>query len=170
MLAVMLPGESATTNPGPGRLILGLVGWLAVSFAAAALGGFFMPGEWYAQLNKPSWNPPGWIFGPVWTALYIMMAVAAWVVWRRGGFAVQSGPLGLFLLQLLLNAAWSPLFFGLHNPALAFAEIVLLWLALLATLRAFRKVQRGAGLLLLPYLAWVSFAAGLNFTLWRLNP
>jgi len=150
-------------------MALGLAGWVLLCFSAAALGGFFLPGEWYAQLRKPAWNPPGWIFGPVWTALYTMMAVAAWLVWRRGGFAVQRVPLGLFLLQLLFNALWSPLFFGLHNPALAFAEIVLLWLALLATIVAFGKVQRGAGILLLPYLAWVSFAAVLNFTLWQLN-
>ena len=115
---------------------LGFAGWLVLCFAAAALGGFFLPGEWYAQLRKPSWNPPGWIFGPVWTALYTMMAVAAWLVWRRGGFAAQRVPLGLFLLQLLLNAAWSPLFFGLHHPALAFVEIVMLWLAILATVLA----------------------------------
>lgn len=129
-----------------------------------------MPGEWYAQLKKPLWNPPGWIFGPVWTALYIMMAIAAWLIWRSGGFSARRKALMLFLLQLLLNAAWSPLFFGLHQPALAFVEIVLLWLAILATLLVFWKVQRRAGVLLLPYLAWVSFAAVLNFTLWQLNP
>jgi len=151
------------------RLILGLGGWLALCLAAAAPGGFFMPGEWYAQLQKPSWNPPAWIFGPVWTALYAMMAVAAWLIWRRGGFAAQRVPLAVFLLQLLLNALWSPLFFGLHNPALAFAEIMLLWLAVICTLLVFWQVQRGAGLLLVPYLAWVTFAAVLNFTLWRLN-
>lgn len=128
-----------------------------------------MPGEWYGQLRKPAWNPPGWIFGPVWTALYTMMAVAAWLVWRQGGFPSQRKALGLFLLQLLLNAAWSPLFFGLHNPALAFAEIVLLWFAILGTLITFWKIHRCAGALLLPYLAWVTFAAVLNFTLWQLN-
>ena len=148
---------------------LGFAAWLLLCLSAAALGGWFMPGEWYAQLRKPAWNPPSWIFGPVWTALYTMMAVAAWLVWRRGGFPAQRKTLGLFLLQLLLNAAWSPLFFGLHHPALAFAEIVLLWLAILGTLFAFWKTHRGAGALLLPYLAWVTFAAVLNFTLWQLN-
>lgn len=147
----------------------GFAAWLLLCFSAAALGGLFMPGEWYAQLRKPAWNPPSWLFGPVWTALYFMMAVAAWLVWRRGGFPAQRKALGLFLLQLLLNAAWSPLFFGLHNPALAFAEIVLLWLAILGTLIAFWKTHRGAGAMLLPYLAWVTFAAVLNFTLWQLN-
>ena len=152
------------------RRWLALAGWLLLCFAAAALGGLFMPGAWYASLQKPSWNPPGWIFGPVWTALYAMMAVAAWLVWRRGGFAAQRRPLSLFLAQLALNAAWTPLFFGLKNPGLAFAEIILLWLAIAATLAAFRPVHRGAAWLLVPYLAWVSFASVLNFTLWRLNP
>jgi translocator protein len=157
--------------PAPSRIrsAAGLAGWLLLCFFAAALGGLFAPGEWYAQLKKPMWNPPGWIFGPVWTALYTMMAVAAWLVWRSGELSARRKPLFLFLLQLLLNAAWSPLFFGLHNPGLAFAEILLLWLAIISTLLVFWKLRRGAGLLLVPYLAWVSFAAGLNFTLWRLN-
>lgn len=146
-----------------------LIGWLLLSLAAAALGGLFPPGDWYAQLNKPSWHPPNWIFGPVWTALYILMAVAAWLVWWRGGFAGQSQALGLYLLQILLNALWTPLFFGLHHPALAFAEIILLWVALLSTVLVFWKTHRLAGALLIPYLAWVTFAAVLNFSLWRLN-
>jgi tryptophan-rich sensory protein len=153
-----------------GQKILGLLGWLLLCFAAAAVGSLFMPGEWYAALNKPAWNPPGWIFGPVWTALYAMMAVAAWLIWHRGGLAVQRRPLGLFLAQLALNALWTPLFFGLRQPGLAFAEILLLWLAILATLLAFRPVSRAAAWLLVPYLAWVSFAAVLNGALWRLNP
>ena len=161
--------DMAGVAPRRARLILGLAGWLMLCFSAAALGGFFGPGEWYAQLRKPAWNPPSWLFGPVWTALYTMMAIAAWQVWRRGGFVAQRMPLGRFLLQLLFNALWSPLFFGLHNPAFAFAEIVVLWLAIISTLLAFWKVQRSAGLLLVPYLAWVTFAAVLNFTLWRLN-
>ena len=140
-----------------------------LTFIAPALGGLFMPGDWYAQIKKPAWNPPGWIFGPVWTALYVMMAASAWLVWRRGGFPMRRGPLGLFLVQLALNAAWSPLFFGLKDPALAYAEIVLLWLAILGTLVVFWRVDRFAGALLAPYLAWVGFAAVLNFTLWRLN-
>lgn len=152
------------------RSALALAGWLLACFGAAAMGGLFMPGEWYAALRKPSWNPPAWVFGPVWTALYTMMAMAAWRVWKRGGFAAQRRALALFLVQLALNAAWTPLFFGLRRPGLAFAEILLLWLAIAATLLAFRPVSRGAAWLLVPYLAWVSFAAVLNFTLWRLNP
>jgi translocator protein len=153
----------------PARRWLSLAGWLLLCFAAASFGGLFLPGEWYASLKKPSWNPPGWLFGPVWTALYTMMAVAAWLVWQRGGFATQRGPLTLFLVQLALNAAWTPLFFGLHRPGAAFAEIVLLWLAIVATIIAFRRASRPATLLLVPYLAWVSFAAALNLALWRLN-
>ena len=125
--------------------------------------------EWYTLLRKPSWNPPGWVFGPVWTLLYSMMAVAAWRVWRSGGWSMQRGPLTWFLVQLALNAAWTPLFFGLHRPALAFADIVLLWLAIAMTLAAFLRVHRSAAWLLVPYFAWVNFAAVLNFTLWRMN-
>lgn len=149
--------------------ILGLIGWVLLCFAAPALGAFSMPDAWYASLHKPSWNPPGWIFGPVWTLLYTMMAVAAWLVWRRGGFKVQRVPLICFVVQLAFNAAWTPLFFGLHQPGWAFAEIVLLWLAIAVTLAAFWRVHRGAAWLLVPYLAWVSFASVLNFTLWRMN-
>jgi translocator protein len=151
------------------KLWVGLAGWIVASFAAAVVGGFFTPGEWYAQLNKPAWNPPAWIFGPVWTALYLGMAVAAWLVWKRGGFAGAPVALGLFLAQLLFNGAWSWLFFGLHRPGLALAEILVLWALILATLVAFWTVHRAAGLLFVPYLAWVSFASFLNFTLWRLN-
>ena len=151
------------------KIILGLLGWLVVCFGAATLGAVFMPGDWYATLKKPSWNPPGWIFGPVWLALYPMMAVAAWLVWKRGGFAAQCRPLTLFLVQLALNAAWTPLFFGLHWTGVAFAEIVLFWFFIAATFAAFRPVSRAAAWLLVPYLAWVGFAAVLNFTLWRMN-
>jgi tryptophan-rich sensory protein len=147
----------------------GLVVWLGVCFAAPALGSATGPGEWYLQLQKPSWNPPGWVFGPVWTVLYVTMAVAAWMVWRRGSLRTQRLPLGLFLGQLALNALWTPLFFGLRNPGLALVDIALLWLALLATIAAFWRTHRVAAALLLPYLAWVSFAAFLNFTIWQLN-
>lgn len=152
------------------RRLLALIGWLAVCFSASALGAFFLPGEWYSRLNKPSWNPPGWVFGPVWTLLYAMMAVAVWTVWKQGGFAAQRQPLGLFFLQLALNAAWTPLFFGLRQPGVAFAEILVLWLVIVGTIVSFRRVNGTAAVLLLPYLAWVTFAAALNLTLWRLNP
>jgi benzodiazapine receptor len=151
------------------RSVAALAGWLVLCFAAAATAFFISPGEWYAALKKPAWNPPAWIFGPVWTSLYVMMAVAAWLVWREGGWREQRRPLGLFLAQWLLNALWTPLFFGLHRPDLAFAEIVALWLVLAATVWSFWRARKAAGALLIPYLAWVSFAAVLNFTLWRLN-
>ena len=153
-----------------GRQSLALAGWLALCFAASVTAVFVSTGGWYAELHKPSWNPPSWIFGPAWTLLYVMMAVAAWLVWREGGWRTQRLALGLFLLQWLLNALWTPLFFGWHRLGLAFAEIIILWLALAATVFSFWRVRRSAGLLLLPYLAWVSFAAALNFTIWRLNP
>lgn len=151
------------------KSIFGLCGWLLLCFAAPSIGVLCPPGEWYATLEKPSWNPPGWIFGPVWSLLYTLMAVAAWLVWRRGGFAGQRQALGAFVAQLALNALWTPLFFGLNQPGAAFAEILLLWLAIAWTIERFWRVHRAAAYLLLPYLAWVGFAAVLNGTLWRMN-
>lgn len=151
------------------RSTLGLLGWVGLCFAAASTGALFPPGEWYVGLTKPSWNPPAWVFAPVWTTLYLMMAVAAWRIWKRGGFGAQRRLLVLFLLQLALNAAWTPLFFGLRRPGLALLEIVFLGLALAATIVAFRPVDRIAAWLLGPYLAWVCFATVLNGALWRLN-
>jgi benzodiazapine receptor len=149
--------------------IAGLIGWILLCFASPALAIGSGPGEWYAQLNKPSWNPPNWIFGPVWTALYLMMGVSAWRVWRKGALGASLLPLGLFLFQLALNAAWTPVFFGLHQMGLALAIILVLWGAIAATLWAFQSRDRVAAALLVPYLAWVSFATLLNATLWRLN-
>jgi len=154
----------------PRRPILALLGWLVLCFAASGTAVFVSVDGWYDGLVKPSWNPPAWLFGPVWTALYVTMAIAAWLVWREGGWRAQRRPLALFVAQWALNALWTPLFFGLHQPGLAFAEILLLWVVLALTVTAFWRVRRIAGLLLLPYIAWVSFAAFLNFTLWRLNP
>jgi tryptophan-rich sensory protein len=154
----------------PNRQVLALVGWLALCFAAAGTAIFVSTSGWYAELHKPLWNPPAWVFAPAWTLLYVLMAVAAWLVWREGGWKVQRRTLGLFVLQWLLNALWTPLFFGMHRPGLAFAEIILLWWVLAATLASFWRVRKVAGILLMPYLAWVSFAAMLNFTIWRLNP
>ena len=148
---------------------LALLLWILLCFTAAAGGGFVMTGDWYAMLSKPTWNPPSWVFGPVWTLLYIMMGVSAWLVWKEGGFAQQRKPLTLFLVQLVLNAIWTPLFFGAHALGIAFAEILLLWLAILATILAFRRVSTTAAWLLVPYLLWVSFASVLNATLWWMN-
>ena len=158
-----------TIQAGKTRQTSALIGWLALTFSAAATGMFVSTGGWYAELAKPSWNPPSWVFGPVWTLLYAMMAVAAWLVWQRGGWRAQQGPMTLYLVQWALNALWTPLFFGLHRPGLAFAEIVALTLVVLATLGAFWRVKLTAGLFLVPYAAWVGFAAALNSAIWRLN-
>jgi tryptophan-rich sensory protein len=146
---------------------LALAGFIAITFCAPLAGMISPPGDWYASLAKPSWNPPSWIFGPVWTALYLMMAAAAWLVWKRDGW---RRPMWLYLMQLLLNAAWTPVFFGMHEIGWALVEILVLWLAIVITLLDFLRVNKPAACLLVPYLAWVSFAAFLNFTLWRMNP
>lgn len=150
--------------------VAGLAGWIGLTFLAPLTGVLSKPGAWYAALNKPSFNPPAWIFGPVWSLLYTLMALAAWIVWKRGGFAAHRRALVLYLIQLALNAAWTPAFFGIHRLDLAFGVIVALWIAIALTLRAFWHVNRLAGGFFVPYLAWVSFAAFLNWTLWRLNP
>lgn len=150
--------------------ILVLLGFGALSFLAALPGALFPPGEWYRRLAKPTWQPPSWIFAPVWTALYMSMAFSAWLVWRAAGFQAAAVPLAVYLAQLALNAAWTPLFFGLHRIGFALSEIVLLWGAVVATVALFYPIDAGAALLLVPYLAWVSFAAVLNFAIWRINP
>ena len=127
-----------------------LIGFLLLTFLAPAAGAWAIPGEWYRSLAKPSWTPPPWLFGPAWTFLYLSMAVAAWGVWRKVGWAT---PNRWWLSQLLLNAAWTPLFFGLRQPGLAFAEIILLWLAIAVTMVKFFKTVRWAGVLMVPYLA-----------------
>ena len=157
------------TLPHPRHSLLGYFAWLALCFAASASAVFVSTGGWYAALRKPAWNPPTWVFGPAWTLLYILMETAAWLVWREGGWKAQGGALVLFLVQWLLNALWTPLFFGMHETGLAFAEIMLLWVMIVLTLKAFWKVKASAGLLMLPYLAWVTFAAALNFSIWRMN-
>jgi translocator protein len=149
---------------------LALAFWLGLCFTAAWIGSRFSPGEWYLRLSQPALTPPSWVFGPVWTLLYLMMGTAAWLLWQRPGLAKAAWPLGLFVLQLGLNTLWSYLFFGLKNPGLALVEIIALWLAILATFIAFWQHHRPAGLLFLPYLLWVSFAVYLNLQFWRLNP
>jgi tryptophan-rich sensory protein len=154
------------------KQIIGLVGWLVVVFMAAAIGAVAsaQAGAFYTQLLRPDWAPPPSVFGPVWTVLYAMMAVSAWLVWRAGAFRLTRFALSLFLAQLALNALWSWLFFAWHLGALAFVDIVLLWVAIVATAVAFWRIQPLAGALLLPYLLWVSFAAALNYSVWQLNP
>lgn len=146
---------------------LTLLGFIAASAAAAATGATFRPTAWYDRIEKPGWTPPNWMFPVVWTVLYLFIAVAGWLVWRRVGFAPV--PFGLFAAQLVLNAAWSPLFFGLKRPDLAFADLLLLWLAIAATLTAFAPIDSRAAILLAPYLAWVTLAGALNLSIWRRN-
>jgi tryptophan-rich sensory protein len=148
---------------------LGLAFWLGLCFTAAWVGSRFQPGEWYQHLEKPFLTPPDWVFGPVWTFLYVLMGVAAWLVWQRYGFVRAFWPLSLFIGQLALNALWSYLFFGLKNPGLAFLDIIALWLTLLATFINFWQYHTPAGQLLFPYFLWVTFAAYLNLQFWRLN-
>jgi tryptophan-rich sensory protein len=145
-----------------------LVLFLLAAFVPAAIGAAFPAPEYYARLEKPRWAPPTWLFGPVWTALYALIGVAAWLVSRRGGDG-SRGALRLWGGQLALNAAWTPLFFGLRAPGVALGEMVALWVAVVATTAAFLRQRVAAGALLVPYLAWVSFAAALNFEIWRRN-
>ena len=151
------------------RSALVLVGFLIASFTAAAIGGFATADNvrtWYPEINKPLWNPPSWLFGPVWTVLYLFMSIAAWRIWRVREQAEARFALRLFFVQLVLNALWSLLFFGLHSPGWA---LVILW-SLLANLQSrFWQLDRVAGWLWAPYLAWVSFATFLNATIWWLN-
>lgn len=154
------------------RQVAGLAGWLLLALATGALGAIASvnAADFYAQLSRPSWAPPAWLFGPVWTTLFCLMGIAAWLVWRKGGFQAARGALLLFILQLGVNALWSWMFFKWHLGAASFADVVVLWALIIATLIAFRRVSPLAGVLLVPYLAWVSFASALNFACWRLNP
>ena len=153
----------------PTESALGLVAALALTFGAAYTSSRFPADDWYAALARPSWNPPDWLFGPVWGILYLLMAIAAWSVWRKSGFAGAAIPLGVFVLQLGLNAAWSWLFFGRHELGLALIEILVLWGAILGTIIGFWRLNPISGIVLVPYLLWVTFASVLNFTIWRLN-
>jgi benzodiazapine receptor len=145
---------------------------VGICFGAAGIGFLFtMPSlrGWYASLQRPAWAPPNWVFGPVWSALYLCMGVAAWLVWRRLETPGAKLALALFVIQLMCNVLWSALFFGIRNPGVAFGEIMLLWVLILSTLVSFRPISPAAGWLMVPYLLWVSFAAALNFVFWRLN-
>jgi tryptophan-rich sensory protein len=149
--------------------ILGLLGFIAVCFAAATSGAFFRPGEWYKRLAKPWWRPPNWLFAPAWSVLYLTIAVSGWLVWRKFGFDGALLPLSVYGVSLLINASWSACFFGLRRLDLGLIDVVLLWLSILATILVFRPIEKNAALLLLPYLGWVTFAGVLNFTIWRMN-
>ena len=152
---------------------IGLAVFVAVCLGAGGLGAIATTPEiagWYRTLAKPAWNPPGWIFGPVWSALYTLMAVAAWLVWRAAGLSAAKGPLALYLVQLALNALWTWVFFRWRLGGWALTEIMVLWLVLVPTVVNFWRVRPVAGVLLLPYWAWVTFAAALTAAVWQRNP
>ncbi len=154
------------------RQAIGLFAWLVLAFAAAAIGAFasVQAGAFYLGLVRPAWAPPPWLFGPVWSVLYLLMGVAAWLVWRTQSKMTTRTALFVFVMQLAANSLWTWLFFVWHQGALAFAEILLLWALILVTTVMFARISKLAAALMLPYLAWVGFATALNFTLWRLNP
>lgn len=159
-------------RPALSAQAIALTASLVVCFAAMAAGGLATASsvrEWYPTLDKPSWTPPSYWFGIVWPVLYLLMAIAAWLVWRERGAAGARWPLVLFGVQLSLNVAWSYLFFGLRAPGWAAIEIVVLWFAIAATVVVFWRVRPLAGALLVPYLAWVAFASALNLSLWQRN-
>jgi benzodiazapine receptor len=151
---------------------LGLAGWLLASFVTGGIGAIASASAatFYGDLSQPSWAPPAWLFGPVWSGLYVLMGIAAWLVWREHGFRGAPTALKLFVAQLFANALWTWIFFVWHQGALSLAEIAVLWLLIASTIRAFWRLHRLAALLLVPYLAWVSFATALTASLWRLNP
>ena len=163
---------TSTLNPRPTHAKLGLLGWLVLCFGAAAVGGLASAnaGDFYSPLVQPSWAPPGWLFGPVWTALFAMMAYAVFRIWRmEEGTQGRTEAISLFYIQLLLNAGWSIAFFGLESPLLGMVVIIPLLGMILVTIQRFSPLDSTAGLLLVPYAAWVSFAALLNASIWWLN-
>ena len=165
----LIPGDEMIDKR---KQVFGLMVWLALTFIAAAIGSAasISAQSFYAQITQPSWAPPGYVFGPVWTVLYTLMGLSAWLVWRVDGFKSAQTALTLFLVQLAFNALWSWLFFVWNLGLLSFIEILLLLALILATVISFWRITPLAGALLIPYLLWVIFAAFLNHSLWRLNP
>jgi tryptophan-rich sensory protein len=148
---------------------MGSTGWWAfvgICFVVSLSGAVFKPGDWYARLRKPRWRPPNWLFGPAWAVLYIMIATAGFYVWQAEG---GGGARVVYAVQLLCNAAWSGLFFGLRRPDIGFYGLVALWMSILGCIIVFAPVSATAMWLMVPYLAWVSFAGVLNWTLWQMN-
>ena len=171
-----LGSQSTAARHGP-KSWLALLGWLAIAATAGAVGAIASrdAGDFYATLAKPTWAPPGWLFGPVWSTLYVLMGIAAWLVWRARPAtpedrASRRRGLALFVGQLVLNALWTWLFFAWRQGAAAFVEIVLLWLAVVVTTWHFGRVRRLAAWCLVPYLGWISFATALTWAVWQRNP
>ena len=163
---------SAAIPRGRTSDLLGLAAFVALCLAVSAAGGWVTAGSvttWYPTLHKPAFNPPNWVFAPVWTTLYLMIALAGWRVWRNRAAAAVRTALAAYAVQLMLNLVWSFMFFGAHMIGAALADIALLFAAICITAALFWKIDRGAGWLLVPYAAWVAFACLLNYTLWRLN-
>jgi tryptophan-rich sensory protein len=163
---------SQSMTPGGTKGLIAAISSIAIALAAGGLGGLATASSvstWYAGLNKPAFNPPNAVFGPVWTTLYVLMAVAAWRVWRAGPDGGRRPALTVYAVQLTLNLAWSFIFFGLRQPGFALGEVVLLLASVVVTGVLFWRVDRPAGLMMIPYAAWVSFASLLNFEIWRLN-
>jgi translocator protein len=149
--------------------ILRLLVFVVIAFVPAVFGGLFGPGDWYRGIAKPSWTPPGWIFGPVWTLLYLMIGISGHLAFSQSDGRQRTVAFGVYGLQLLLNALWSWIFFGLNRPGLAFFDIAALLGLILLNIVLFLPISRMAGLLLVPYALWVTFASALNFSIWRLN-
>ena len=146
---------------------LALAGFVVAAGAAACSGALFKPDSWYTTLRKPGWTPPSWVFPAVWTPLYVMIALAGWFAWSAAGLVLV--PFAIYALQLVLNAGWSAVFFGMRRPDLALIELVALWLSIAATIAAFAPLSETAAWLLAPYLLWVTIAGCLNLSVWRLN-
>lgn len=168
----MSQDDRSAARPSRAGDTLGLLGWLALTGAAAAAGAVASVDakNFYDQLARPDWAPPPWLFGPVWTVLYVLMGIAAWLVWRARGWRGAPAALSVYSIQLAANALWTWLFFGWHRGAWAFGEIVALWFLIVATIALFWRVRRFAAVLLLPYAAWVTFASALTYAVWVLNP
>jgi len=171
-LGHMLHGERSGADLPIAARTVGLLGWLLGTFVAAAVGALASTdaGTFYGQIARPDWAPPGWVFAPVWTALYVLMGIAAWLIWSARGWRAARGALWLYLIQLSLNALWTWLFFAWHLGAWAFGEILILWVLIVLTLAAFWRARPLAGALLIPYLLWVTFASALTYAAWMRNP
>jgi translocator protein len=165
MTTITSPTRPSHHGFAPGKLVL----TLGASLLVISVGALFPPDAWFVALNKPAWNPPNWLFAPVWTTLYALMAIAAWRVWRLPSTQSRNRALTFYVVQLFLNAMWTPLFFGAHSLAGALADILLLDVMVAATIVLFSRLDRPAAWLMAPYMAWISFATALNAAIWWLN-
>ena len=167
-----IPIESSTSyrgrNAKPNWVVLLL--FVGIALGVGALGILFLPGHWYAALSKPAWTPPDRWFGPIWAVLYVSMGIAAWLVWSERYHRARNVSLLAYVIQLLINALWEPVFFGAKNIGAALFVVVALWLSVAWTLREFSRVKPAAAWLLVPYIAWVTLAVALNLSIWKHNP